>query len=550
MKLAFLSDLHAGPAMGKLGKAVWGWALQQLIAEKPQVVVLGGDLWQTAANAGSGDWLPALLAALPEAAFYSVPGNRDPQPFALGGWQQSRIQCVADSLASSSPTLDLLLVNSNICGRSLCAVIAMLQGAGRGRSVLAVMHHPLCAEDLAAVAATCEAQAVDCVLLAGHEHRHSEQRLGRLLQVTSAGLDPLKTIDGLPEIQIVESGEGSEGRLSVRTLSLCPEQLWPASPQGRAREVVVGIAPYGPLGQLLEAGLEHRISAIQALSHMQTPLPMAGELEALKQWRAAVPESFLSYHMPDPDLSDKAGPMGGLEPHVQWCVSAGVQDCTIHLPAVAADLVYADGGRGDFLETPLVTRIKEIYKNLARSVLLSGGDCQLSIENHHNTAEHFSGTVPDRLSSRPEHIFRMICWLRGQLLLEGLGDSLVQRVGWIFDSGHARNNGAVTNELTLADWIELGERFLQAAHIHQVHSDAKEYAKNHFQICAIHEALVNHEGLLAAFARTRGRPLRAFVEVRKLGEAVTSWKLLHELVASRCAVPAAGSGGECLQAAG
>lgn len=520
MKLVFLSDLHAGPSLGALNQKVWHWVLHTLSSEQPDMVILGGDLWQTWINAGTGGWVELLLQRLPEARVFSVPGNRDPHGFRLPEPFADRIQQVDDALTVRLPDAHLLLVNSNQPGRTLAEIQKLISEETQAGPLLVVAHHPL---EEAAFANLPEHRASG-LIVAGHLHQHAEWTRGSWSQCVTTGLDPLKCIGGLPEIVVVENIGNS---LLTRTLAAPPEVLWTAAP----REVVLGIAPFARLGELADLAIKHGIPAVQAVSHRQTPLPSADELARLAAWRAAQPGAFLSYHLPDPDLAASSGPLGGLDGHLAWCQQAAVNDYTIHLPNLPAERVYAAPDR--FAETAEVARIQEIYRNLAQAVLDAGAF--LSIENHHNDAAHFQGGRSDRLSSRPEHILQMIDWLRAELRRRGRAADEVERIGWIFDSGHARNNGAVTQELSLADWMVAGGGVFQTAHIHQVHLDPVELLKNHFVIRGIHEPLINHEGLLATFAQTPGPMVRAFVEVRDPEEAVTSWKLLSELLATRLA---------------
>ncbi|AHF94396.1 hypothetical protein OPIT5_14460 [Opitutaceae bacterium TAV5] len=526
MKLAFLSDLHAGPELGALNRLVRDWVLATLTHEPPDVVILGGDLWQTQANAGTGGWIEELLAALPLSRFFSVPGNRDPHPFALPGDAPGCIHFVRDSLVQNLDDADLLLVNGNDPDRLFASIRALAANRTTSRPLIVACHQPLAADAFVSLPQDLPAG----LILAGHHHHHEEHTAGCWRQVVCAGLDPLKTIECLPEFTTVEI-RGDYRTITPRRI---PEELlWTPSPGSRLRKVIPGIAPYATLGELMDIARAHRISAVQAVFHRQSPLPLSAELGKLAAWRAEIPDTWLSYHLPDPAPQPDADPLGQLGSHLAWCAAAGVQDYTIHLPAIDARLVYADEGRGDFLETPEAVRIKEIYKNLARAILDAGPGRQLSIENHHNDARHFEGGRPDRLSSRPEHILRMIDYLRSTLRAEGCPETATRRIGWIFDSGHARNNGAVTNELSLADWLHTGGACMQAAHIHQVHAHPTERFKNHHAIRSIHEALINHEGLLAAFTQTPGPAVRAFVEVRDPAEATQSWRLLTDMIAQR-----------------
>ena len=514
MKLVFLSDFHAGPTLGDFTRKIWNWVLRELVCIQPNVVVLGGDLWQAQDNVGQGEWLEELSIRLPKSRVFSVPGNRDPDGSALYKTQANRIQVVSDTLVVPFDGANLLLVNTNREGRAFSAIQEHAKSAS---PLIVACHQPFSLQELAALP-----ERKIGLILSGHAHRHEEWAAGGWKQIVCAGLDPLKTIDGLPELLVVDV---RGGECLPTSHPMPPVALW----HGCERKVVLGIAPYATLGELVNLACTHHIPAIQAVFHRQQPLPTRYELSRLSDWRKQVPGSFLSYHLPDPEL--KASPLGGLEPHLAWCAKAGVNDYTIHLPNIDAKRVYADEGRGDFLDIEESQCLMTIYANLASRVLDEGGF--LSLENHHNDALHFEGGRPDRLSSRPEHILRMISFLRKAMRERGYGRDEAEHIGWIFDSGHARNNGGISNELSLADWLRAGASVLQAAHIHQVHVDPKVHFKNHFAIRSIHEALINHEGLMAGFAQTPGPTMRAFVEVRDPLQAVESWRLLNDLVARR-----------------
>ena len=518
MKIVFLSDAHAGPVLEGLARKVWKWALGEVSREKPDIVILGGDLWQTQANAGKGEWLEEIFGALPDARFFSIPGNRDPEGFKLNGnVSEDRIRFVKGSLRVELGAVDLLLLDSNVVDRGFQVLSELAARRSGGMPLLVAGHQPFTQEELEALPTRGGG-----LIIAGHRHRHLETASGQWRQVVCAGLDPLKTWECLPEIVIIEA---LPGNVSCRSFVIPDRVLW----AGRAREVVVGIAPSCSMMELTELAIAHRIPMFQVLLRKQKHPPTTEELQKLADWRKEVPGAFLSCHLPDPVLAAESGDMGGLDGHLVWCAPAGFDDYTIHLPNVPADRVYnADGA---FLDTAETSRMREIYLHLGKAVLSRGA--WLSIENHHNDDEHSKGGRPDRLSSRPEHILRMIDWLRGTLTAEGWSVSDVERIGWIYDSGHARNNGAVTNELSLADWLALGSDVLQTAHIHQVRYDEAWKLKNHFAIRSIHEGFINHEGLLAAFAQTPGPTVRAFIEVRDAGEAVESWKLLSAMMDDR-----------------
>jgi predicted phosphodiesterase len=487
MKLLFAADLHVSDPMSGVFDEVIAWVGHVMRDERPDVVVFGGDLLQCDNAAALGK----LIVALPRVGeWFWLAGNRDPHIAAMATVGQG----VKDYLLVERGGMRLLLLDTE----NVAATRAGLAASGDG-PLVALGHRLPWRMEESIDEALAASDGSNRMLVGGHQHEVIDEEHAGWRCVGARGLDPARTKYGGPQLLLLDDGH-------MRRIDMPARRLF-ASPR---RRVTFGIAPTAPVEDAIRRAIEHQIPAVQLTYRTLSDEPTDEQLRLIEQWRAACPGAFLSIHLrnPDPMLDD---PFAPLMPGLRMAQATHVADLTAHLPRIdAAEFFDGDATRRDHMV--------RFYVELARRAART--DSRLSVENIHNTIEHAHGGVPDLLSTRP-HDMR---WF-----IDAVRRGGATNIGMIFDVGHARNNGTVSNTTAPSDWIaQLGD-LIQTLHVHQVGQDDDGLPCNHQPITSPHQPIINYEGISACLHSTDGPDCHAFVEVRDLDGAVASWHVLQQI---------------------
>lgn len=500
-RLLFLSDAHSVAPLAPIQQRIAAWCARQIRALTPHRVILGGDITHRPIPAQAEAFL-SRLGAVGVPMDY-LPGNNEGPAFpgVLRG-------CV--SLGENV----FLLATSN-GDEAAESVGDLLRQLPPSQPCLVFAHFPphLAGE---ALLRGLEERGSPIHWICGHRHEALEDIRGGLRVTVCAGLDPIKVRRSGPEVLACDwdGRNAAIQRIPVPQKFLCPRGTFLRR---------VGVAFRGSAEDLLTTAIERRIPAIQFHYQRSRDRATSREKNLAKDYRAAIPDAFLSLHLPNFPHPAEGICLEDLLPWLCWAEDMGLNDLTVHPPKVEAGHLFDEEGRmqaSDWTE-----RCLRAYTDLAQRALSMGA--QLSIENVYNKEVNPPGQ--ERLGSQPWHLLRLV-----EAIRERVKASAEQRekIGIIFDAGHAFADVQISKSHGLADWLAQVAPYLQLSHIHQVLPRTEgRGTRNHNPIRDIHGPLINYNGLLAAFEDIP-QPFPLLIEVRDREEALESWRLLD--ASSRC----------------
>ncbi|HWL54142.1 MAG TPA: TIM barrel protein [Chthoniobacteraceae bacterium] len=505
-RFVFLSDAHSTAPLAPIQQRVAQGCGRKVREAGPDVILLGGDLTHRPETAQADAFLEAF--AVRDFPLYYLPGNNEGDRFCY----PAGVTPVASCVELEGGVWLLPTANGAQARESVDALLERLPEEG---SALVFAHFP---PFIAGEERLKRLEASSCRIhwICGHRHQAHDATSGSLRVTLCAGLDPVKVRGSLPEWLAVE-WDGATAQ--VRREGIPSEVLNPQrQPIHRA-----GLAFRGTGEQLLRLALERKIPAIQFHYHHSAGLPTETERELAGTFREKLPGGFLSLHLPNfphpeegPDLADQ-------EASLQFAEAMGLDDLTIHLPNVRACTLFRHDGT--LQESEWARGCIATYVALAARAIRMGA--QISFENVYNKAVKPAGE--ERLASRPWHLLRFVEAVRAGLREEGFSSREAERVGIIFDAGHAFADVQMGKYYGLADWLVQVAPYLQLLHVHQVtRRPDGEGTVNHQPISEGYGPLINYHGFLSALGDVCARPLCLLVEVREREAALLSYATLRE----------------------
>lgn len=515
-RFVFLSDVHAVVPLPEVTRRVLAWVGREVQAVAPDLIILGGDI----PHHSRADEVEAVLDSLSihNVPMAYIPGNYEYQRFDGVGSPAGKL-LQTEMLAQPAEAVFLLAATT---GRQLSeAVKALLPLLKTECPNLVFAHFPpeMAGEEW--LQRLTIGPRVDWIC--GHRHEHRERETGSLRVRICAGLDAIKARGSRPGFFMVDWSTEGGARVHHREVS----QKYLSPRPERLRNLQPGLAFLGTPLEVLETAITHQVPAAQFYHSQIHGEPTHEELTLASRYRETVPEGLLSLHLPNFPHPQEGPDLADFELWLAWAEAMRLDDLTVHLPQVTADLLYTP--EGSLVETDWSARCLDAYTGLARRAVRMGAS--LSLENHYNKANPLQ---PDqeKLSSQPGHLIALVRHLRTTLESEGVSATNASRVGIIFDTGHAFTDPLVSKQHGLADWLERIHPYLQLLHVHQVVTLPSGSSKNHRPISSIHGPKINYAGFLSALADVVDRPIPLLVEVRSREEALLSWKTLNDFLAS------------------
>jgi predicted MPP superfamily phosphohydrolase len=507
VRFAFLSDSHLVLPLNPVQQRVLEWAQQQVRAWGVDQLILGGDLTHHADAAQAEAFLTALQPGRLPLTF--LPGNNEGPSMALN---PARWSCLPVRTVTRLPWPGAVFVlpGTDVAShRQALAELAELLPASGPALILA--HFPPEAGGNEALAPLLRAER-PMTWICGHLHQGEDRQLPHLRLIVCAGLDPVKVRGTMPEIV---AGDWDGQTLAVQRWH-APRDL--LSPPPRCHANPLGLAFQSSAEDLLETALELEIPVLQFRYGMIGTTPSLATRTLAARFRERFgQESFLSLHLPafkanplGPDLADQETPLA-------WAAALGVDDLTIHLPGGAVAQLY--DAQQEFQDSEWSRQCRQRYLTLAERALAMGA--RLSLENLYNKA--IVPPAEELLSCRPWHLLRLVAWLRAELAKRGHAKAAQERIGVIFDSGHAFNDPLVSKVHGLGDWVTQLAPVMHLAHIHQVLPVAGKLT-NHHPISELYGPRINYAGLLPMIQEIVPRRVPLLIEVREREAALLSWR--------------------------
>lgn len=503
-RFAFLSDAHSIAPLAPIQKRVASWCSRVVKATVPDAVILGGDITHRAFAEQAEGFVRRLNVR--DIPLHYIPGNNEGNAFCYPAGTEP---------AASPRTLGngVWLLAITKVAEVEEAVRFVLQTAVPEGDALVFAHFPpvFAGEELQQQLQNAPARIT---WVCGHRHEYSDTTVGNLRIVNSGGLDPVKVRGTRPDLlQIDWDGSTAEiKRVEVEAKYIAPVQSglhW------------LGVAFRGEAEHLLEVAIREGIGVLQFHYKYSWGEPSDRVKALVRQYRAQYPEGFLSLHLPNFVNPKEGVELAQQNNFMQFAEALQLNDVTIHLPAVPSAMLYQPDG--SFQETEWAKGCLESYRQLAARALRFGG--QISFENVYNKV-----VVPEGeeiLGTKPWQLTRFVEKIRSLLREDGFSEEEVERVGIIFDQGHAFVDVIVSKQHGLADWLTQVGPYLQLLHVHQVARRTDHRGtKNHQEITSYFGPLVNFDGFLAALQDSAPRSLPLLLEIRDEKQALRSYRLL------------------------
>ncbi len=506
-RFLFLSDAHSTAPLVPIQKRVAGWCARRVRELMPDAVLLGGDITHRARPEQAQAFMEAYQVR--ELPHYYLPGNNEGPHFCYPEGVQPVAFCQKAEEAEG-----VYLLATSTGEQAAAAVEALLSELPQEGSVLVFAHFP---PFLAGEENLHKLQNAPATIhwVCGHRHQARHESVGSLHVTICAGLDPVKVRCSRPEILAID-WDGSAPRFERHAV---PKKV--LNPPGRKPLNWAGLAFRGTAETLLGLALEREVPAIQFHYFHSSGAPTAAELGLARQYRERIPGGFLSLHLPNFPHPAEGVDLGDMEEHLRFAEGIGVDDLTAHLPNVTAGLLYDEERR--FRDTEWAHGCLGTYEALSARALKMGA--QISFENVYN--KRISPPGEERLSTQPWQLLLFVEEMRRRLRAAGFSEAEVERVGIIFDAGHAFADAQFTKHYGLADWLTQVSPYLQLSHIHQVKQTPEGPTRNHQTISDLEGPLINFRGLLCAYRDASTRPFPLLVEVREQEAALESYATLH-----------------------
>ncbi len=473
MKIAVIADLHLPHIKNTPQWDFWDWAKQNILRNKPEVLVVLGDI---SAN-GNISVIEQFLQDI-----QNLPGEK----LVIRGNSDLRTDInKAKSLLSNYE-------QRTIHGWNL---IAMDEGDGRliksdfsdcKNRILLFSHHDF-TEDI---------NFSDNLYLYvyGHVHKDSYQVKNKTSIYSINGCDPDKAIGREPKISYFEV---SEDNITVTN------EVWTEAGFSNWTEIekkeflhLLGISCY-QAREGIEFATKKGISCIELRPNAVLE-PRKDLVEKIQNWRISGGK-YLSVHMPDIGLDEKG--LLGAEDWINSIMLAKdmkADGLTVHVPKISVKTMR-NGGR-EIIGTFIAKMLLELPSSI-----------QIGIENMHMV----DGEVTDE--NRRYGYLPMECIEWAQYLTE-IGK---REIKLHLDVGHARNNRPFSEMYTLGVWYALLGTNINAYHIHQTSNDNNIF-HNHQPIRGLHEELISYGSFLQSWRTKRISHRPMFVEVKNLEDAYHS----------------------------
>lgn len=329
----------------------------------------------------------------------------------------------------------------------------------------------------------------EITLIHAHSHKWFDYQVGKGRVLGLRALDPDKSLGNFPCITYIDiSDEKIETEEKIFDVPL---------------EVILDARKHFGLSCVdnhkdVEYATQNKVGFIELRCNGGDWFPDMTLLPKLKKWREET-NGYLSVHMPN--LKWDGEQIKGADKWSQatdYAIKVGADGLTMHPPRVLKADMPQNGSVWNLF--------KELYVNAVKSV---GDNVKIGIENLHMTDGeqsisvdesklHF-GYIPDEVA----------------LWIDAVNNAVENpnRVGHVFDIGHARNNGNYASIYPSSRWFELLGKKTVAFHIHQVISTAKG-AINHTAIENWFGPLVSYTSFFYAWSKNTINHVPVFLEVQ------------------------------------
>ncbi|MFH1476146.1 MAG: metallophosphoesterase [Verrucomicrobiota bacterium] len=508
--IAIIADIHLSDTPGASQWACLDWALNVLKKKRPSAIVVIGDITSCGQSNAAQNFrrrldetkIPFLITAGNAELRDKTSAARLCKILKTGNRLETRNATILAVDSASATVADADIAE---CERELAAA--------NGKPVVVVTHVP--PKFLPArVRKWFEKKLAGgniSLLVAGHNHRDIVVNYARGALMVVRGLDPDKAIGGPPALAFMELSGGKWKRAD--------EVFAEGSPAGltdharREFADLLGICCLDEPMATLDFAAENLIRCVE-LRAKNLHAPAKTLARKIARWRNRGGKN-LFLHMPNLQFNPGSGQAS--EP-AEWlaclrqCVVLGVNRLTIHVPAsVPVNRMAAD--------SPIRAAV---FRFLVRHLLpLTKNNIKIAVENLHmpqgRPADGSCG-----FGYLPDECHDWIKQLRGELGAD--------KVGFLLDVGHARNNEPFSKTIGLSDWYARLGRETLAYHVHQVNVIHEITMKNHQGIKCLYGPIISFSGFLWAWRKRQLNHAPILVEVSNFVSRRKTVKYLQKML--------------------
>ncbi len=489
MKIAVICDLHLPKYQNSMQCDILDWAIKTIITERADLTIVAGDITAFGEKDAFYHFVKKINA-LPNVITLGNSDLRDTltkEKIIRDYGSNTRVShddCNIYCL--NEPTTHLSDINKEF-----------LQGVNNHNVI--ITHHNLEAFDEESRDFLLKILTEKKLLfIHGHKHFDTMRKLGESTLMGIRGLDPDK-VYGLPAVSFFEFVNGSYTTYE-KCYSLKLDNDFDFSDY-------IGMSCYN-----FDKDIDYAISA--GIKSIEIRLRMVSDnLDEIKKkilaWRKSGGR-YLSVHMPD--LKNADGRVAGTDTWHKAAAMAlelGANGLTIHVPKAA----YLD-------MIPQSQLWREFSDIMFETISMFPNDVKVGIENLHLTPGMKND--PNRIyGCIPEECIGWINELNSRFAYE--------RVGAVFDIGHASNNGILSSIYTRSSWYELIGKKTVAYHIHQVKKIDGSLA-NHKSIDDWFGMNISYVSFLMAWQKNQLNHRPMFLEMSVVENVEKSIKALDDFI--------------------
>lgn len=509
LRIAVIADTHLSAVNGTAQEAAFEFALKQLQSDKPDVLLVLGDVTAS----GSIEAARGARTRLDQSGlcYRMIPGNSDERTPAHCAAIAERLTVDAPFYTDDCAVCLLDTPNGALSPRAKNQLKTVMETAG-GRPVILGSHYPLavCKKD-PYVNSLIEAEKVS-LFIGAHVHGDQECRAGQVAVHTVRGLDPDKANGGPPAVALFECIDRQWKTDAIPFEEGAVTNWSPAMRQG-----FVDCLGFSCMSQSLEAldyAARHDVRCVELRAGHALSVPRDELFEAVRRWRDSG-GTYLSIHMPDLGYDSGRSAITGIPAFrkaVSLALALGVEHMVLHVPRVSVGQMQP---AGDLWHTFANTFLDLIKEPIAAGTVIG-------VENlHMNPGEADDGSRG--FGYRPEE-----CLEWGRHLRETSG---YDPIGIHLDIGHARNNHPFSKACSVGQWYARVGKETVGYHLHQVVL-IDGVMKNHHPIRDAYGPLISLSSFFWGWKTGGLCHAPMFLEIRSdtIGDAVDSLQYIRKLI--------------------
>ena len=439
MKIAFIADTHLSGNKNSPQFAFFNRAVEQIKKDKVQTLVHLGDMVMHGDERALDLYFNSI--SFVENSHFIL-GNHDVN----GAPNQEKVLSLAKDVKFSDGKRTFLGIHSHfarISNEEKEKICALNDG-----DVL-FTHYPvtsLAQEDKEFFEEVLSQKAL--IVIYAHTHKFSKGTMGKSTLINLAAIDPDKCIGTYPCMYYIDFDQ----EISIEEIEFKQD-----------KSILLDLKEHFGISCVdnykdLTYAIEKGVKAVELRLNASDWQPDYSLLPLIEEWIKAT-NGYLSVHMPN--LKYKEGQIVGEQTWfnaIEYASKINADGLTIHPPKIK---------RAE-LTDELFNKFVEYYSAVVNAV---DKRVAIGIENiHKGKNEEIDKTNMYGFGYTPEDVTRLISAINEKAGYE--------RVGFVFDVGHARNNGSLASRYPISSWMEIMGNRTVAYHIHQV-VRVDEELKNH-----------------------------------------------------------------------